>query len=100
MGDAYQAGSRSGPWSRMGGELAEGGRGSVLLNPSAETEESWLASPTVQKISYAVGLSRIITTPLAMALSYQQNRSIFWAVIHGVLIPTPYLAYRAIGGGK
>jgi len=89
-GGPFIAESRpAGPWSLPGD--------TAMLNPSTPSEsEPWYRSPTYQKVLIGATVARLIASPIAMAVSYNRNKSVFWAVLQGVFIPVPYLVYTSL----
>lgn len=79
--------------------VAEGNLGNAaIFNPASpdmivavEREER----PISPVATFMAG-SRLIATPVAMAVSYKRNASIGWVLIQGLLFPITFLIYNAI----
>lgn len=83
----------------LGHMIDLGGKPAVARRNESNPETTQPESTLLSSARTVYGITHLVSAPVAMALSYQRNRSLGWAFLTG-FVPIPYLVYRYIDRGS
>lgn len=84
---------------QVGHPVDLGGKPAVARRNESNPETALPESTLLSTVRTVYGITHLVSAPVAMALSYQRNRSLGWAFLTG-FVPIPYLVFRYIDRGS